>query len=333
MTNKQLAQQFEHLTASLQVIDPKKYFFQIRSYQRVIQLLIDMPEQISEIYREKGDLEFIDGIGPAIESKIVELLETGKSEEIEHYTQMMPQGMFPLLDIAGIGAKKAHKLATTFGITNPETAIDELEQLAKDGKIRELENFGEKSEMDIIENISRLRNSVESMPLEKALPIAEELIAYLKESPETTEATPLGSLRRKKKEVGDIDVGISTPNFSLVKEHVKKYPKLSRILASGDNLLRILLRGNIQVDIKCSPPERWGAFIQHFTGSKDHNIKLREHALKQGKSLSEHGIKLINEEKRLVEFASEEAFYNDLGLKWIKPEKRVGKDEIEKARL
>lgn len=333
MTNKLIAQQLENLTASLQIIDAKKYFFQIRSYQRVIQLLQDLPQEISEIYREKKDLEFMEGIGPAIEKKIIELLETGKCREIEHITNKMPAGMFPLLEIAGVGAKRAYKLATIFHITNPDTAVDTLDKLAKNGKIRELETFGEKSESDIIENISRLRNSVQSMPFETANSIAEDLIQFIVRDNSALEVIPLGSLRRKKKEVGDIDLGVSTNDFSSVKKHVKNYSKLQRVLAQGSNLMRILLKGNIQVDIKSSPPQRWGAFAQHFTGSKDHNIKLREYALKQGKSLSEHGIKLIDENNRLLDFDNEKDFYHFLGLKYIPPEKRIGKDEILKAKI
>lgn len=332
MTNQEIARQFEHLTAALQVLDPKKYFFQIRSYQRAIEILHDLTDEISSIYQDKKDLEFMEGIGPAIESKIVELLETGKCQEIERYTAQMPAGMFPLLDIPGIGAKRAYKLAMLFGFTDPNTAIDHLEKVAHAGKIRELEGFGVKSENDILGNISRLRNSVEKMDYDFAFPIADDLVKYIQQSSAVTRAEPLGSLRRKKKEVGDIDLGLATEDFEKVKEHIKKYPKLLRVIANGDNLIRILLENNIQVDIKSTPPQRWGAFVQHFTGSKDHNIKLREHALRQGKSLSEHGIKLIEDGKRLVEFADEKEFYAYLGLQWITPEQRIGKDEIERAK-
>lgn len=333
MTNLDIAKQFEHLTAALQVIDAKKYFFQIRSYQRVMEVLYDLPREISEIYHEKGDLEGIDGIGPAIESKIVELLTTGKCKEIEQYVKTMPPGMFPLLDIPGIGAKRAHKLATTFHLDNPKTAIDALEKIAKTGKIRELEKFGEKSEQEIIENIDRMKHSSGRMTFDEANTIAQELIEYLKPLKEVEHAEPLGSLRRHKESVGDIDLGISTNDFPAVKAVVKKFPALKRVVADGDNLIRILVHNNVQVDIKSSPPERWGAFIQHFTGSKDHNIKLCELALKKNLSLSEHGIKLIKENKKLVEFADEKAFYKYLGLKWIPPQERLGNDEIEQAKL
>lgn len=332
MTNQEIARQFEHLTAALQVLDPKKYFFQIRSYQRAIEILHDLTDEISSIYQDKKDLEFMEGIGPAIESKIVELLETGKCQEIERYTAQMPAGMFPLLDIPGIGAKRAYKLAMLFGFTDPATAIDRLEEIASAGKIRELEGFGLKSEQVILESIARLRHSSGRIPYTQAFSIADHLVKYIATHPAVSQTEPLGSLRRKKTEVGDIDIGLATQDFESVKEHIKLYPKLLRVLADGDNLIRILLKNNIQVDIKSTPPQRWGAFIQHFTGSKDHNIRLREHALKQGKSLSEHGIKLINEDKRLVEFAGEKDFYAYLGLQWITPEQRIGKDEIERAK-
>lgn len=332
MTNKEISKRFEYLSAALQLIDQKKYFFQIRSYQKISQVLIDLPKEIEEIYAEHQTLSDIEGIGPAIESKIIELLTTGHSVEMDQYISQVPAAVFPLLDVNGIGVKRAIKLVTTFGLTE-ENAIAELEKVAKEGKIRTMEGFGEKSEQDIIESISLHKNQQESMSYEDALKIANSIVKELKPCPVITEALPLGSLRRKKARVRDIDIGIATTDFAQAKTWVKKMPILRDILADGESLIRIILTDSTQVDIKSSPPERWGAFLQHFTGSKEHNIKLREFALKQGKSLSEHGIKLVDEDKRLVEFATEKEFYNYLGLDWIPPEKRVGEEEINQARL
>lgn len=332
MTNQDIARQFEHLAAALQLIDQKKFFFQIRSYQKVAQVLRDLPNEVAAIYDEKKSLDNIEGIGPAIEAKIIELLETGHSKEIDHHIGQVPAAIFPLIDVNGIGVKRAFKFVTLFNLT-PENAVDELEKVAKEGKIRVIEGFGEKSEQDIIESIELFRAQRSSFEYQEAIKIAEELLKELKKCSEIVEALPLGSLRRKKARIRDIDLGISTNDFEAVKKYVKNMKSVKQVLADGESLIRVILQNNIQVDIKSSPPQRWGAFLQHFTGSKEHNIKLREFALKQGKSLSEHGIKLVNENKRLVEFESEEAFYKDLGLQWISPEKRVGEEEINQARI
>lgn len=332
MTNQDISKRFEYLAAALQLIDQKKYFFQIRSYQKVAQVLRDLNEQVADIYEEKHSLDDIEGIGPAIESKIIELLTTGHSKEMDQYISQIPAAVFPLLDVTGIGVKRALKFVTTFQL-EPGTAVKELEKIAKAGKIRDLEGFGEKSEQDIIEAIELSKKQQDSFSYSEAFAIAQQLIDELKKCDAVKEAIPLGSLRRKKAQVRDIDLGISTTDFDQVKTFVKKTKLFKKALADGDNLLRIILQNNIQVDIKSSPPQRWGAFLQHFTGSKEHNIKLREFALKQGKSLSEHGIKLIEENKRLVEFDNEKDFYKYLGLHWIPPEKRVGEEEINDARL
>ncbi|MEO8581037.1 MAG: helix-hairpin-helix domain-containing protein [Patescibacteria group bacterium] len=332
MTNQEISKRFEYLAAALQLIDQKKYFFQIRSYQKIAQVLRDLPEQIEQLYQEKKSLDAIEGIGPAIESKIIELLTTGHSEEMDQFISQVPAAVFPLLDVNGIGVKRAYKFVSTFQLV-PKTAVDELEKLAQAGKIRTLEGFGEKSEQDIIEAINLSRHQEASYSYDKAFKIANELLKELKNCPQVDDALPLGSLRRKKARVRDIDLGISTTHFDQVKTFVKKIKNVKQILADGDNLIRVILQNNIQVDIKSSPPQRWGAFLQHFTGSKEHNIKLREFALKQDKSLSEHGIKLVDQDKKLVEFATEEEFYKYLGLQWIPPEKRVGEEEINQARI
>lgn len=332
MTNAEISQRFEYLAAALQLIDQKKYFFQIRSYQKVAQVLRDFPKEMADVYEEQKDLEGIEGIGPAIESKIIELLTTGHSKEMDEYIGQVPAAIFPLLDVNGVGVKRAYKFVTLFDL-KPETAVDELEKIAKAGKIRTLEGFGEKSEKDIIDSIALHRVQQDSMSYDDAIKIANELLEELRKCPAVEEALPLGSLRRKKARVGDIDLGLATTDFPQVKTAVKKIKLVKDVLADGENLIRVILQNNAQVDIKSSPPQRWGAFLQHFTGSKEHNIKLREFALKQNKSLSEHGIKLVDQDKKLVEFDTEEKFYNYLGLKWIPPEKRVGEEEINQARL
>jgi len=331
LTNLQIAREFEKLSIALQVIDAKKFFFQIRSYETAQEVIRNLTKELSQLYEEKQDLDKIDGIGPAIEHKIIELLTKGYSDEMKLHISSIPQAIFELTDIPGIGAKRALRLTTEFDLKEGK-AIEQLAKVAEAGKIRELDGFGEKSEKDIIDSIRRISIKHNSFTYDEAIDLAKKLIHEIKKSDAVLEVMPLGSLRRKKAVVKDIDLGISTNDYDKVKEVIKKISMIKEILAEGDQLIRVLLDNNIQVDMKSSPPQRWGAFLQHFTGSKEHNIKLRELALRQGKSLSEHGIKLIDEEKRLVEFKTEEKFYDYLGLKWIDPTERLGGDEIEKAK-
>lgn len=332
MTNQQIIDQFEKLVASLVIQDQKKYFYQIRSYENVIQVIRDLPEELADIYAREKDLEQIEGIGQAIEQKIIDLLTTGHSAELDKIIGRMPPAMFPLLKITGVGAKKAYRLATELDLSDDNPMAD-LAEAAKQQRIRELDGFGAKSEAEILEAIERSHHQKDSITRIEAQQIAQPLIKFLEECDACEEVLPLGSTRRQKATVRDIDIGVATNDFEAVKKHLKKYPGIAKILAQGDNLVRIITRENVQVDVKGSPPARWGAFLQHFTGSKEHNIKLREYSLKKGLSLSEHGIKRLDNPEEILEFATEEDFYKFLGLKWVPPEKRVGNDEIEKVKV
>jgi DNA polymerase (family X) len=332
MTNAQISKKFEHLAAALTYLDQKKFFFQIRSYDKIAQVLRDLPEEVSEIYKRDQKLEHVEGVGPAISAKIIEILEKGYSEEMEDGIKKVPPAIFPLLDLPGVGVKRAAKLVSTFNIT-ADDPVAQLKKFAMDHKIQELDGFGVKSEQDIIDAIERAANSRDSFTHEEAIEIANALLTELRKCPAITDALPLGSLRREKPKVRDIDLGVATTDFEEVKKYARKLPQVKEVIADGDNLIRLILQNNIQVDLKSSPPARWGAFLQHFTGSKEHNIKLREYALRRGLSLSEHGIKLIDQDKKLVEFDKEEDFYNYLQLKWIPPKERVGEEELVKYKL
>lgn len=332
MTNQNLAKKFEHLAAALTYVDQKKFFFQIRSYEKVAQVLRDYPEEFAEVIKKNPKLEKIEGVGPAISLKLKDLLEKGFNEEMEDGIKKVPAAIFPLIDLPGVGVKRAAKLIAAFGITD-ENPVAQLQKVAEDHKIRELDGFGEKSEKDILDAIERAKNSKDFYTHDEAIKIATELLEELKKSPDVIEGLPLGSLRREKPKVRDIDIGVASKSFDAVKDFARNLPQVKEVIANGDNLIRLILKNHIQVDLKNSPKSRWGAFLQHFTGSKEHNIKLREYALRQGKSLSEHGIKLVDEEMKLVEFDTEEKFYNYLGLQWIPPQERTGENELVKYKL
>lgn len=169
------------------------------------------------------------------------------------------------------------------------------------------------------------------MVLPFANELAEKLIAYLKKSPAVKEAYPLGSLRRMRETIGDVDIAVATEEPERVLEHFVSYPYKERVLEKGPATASILIAGGKHIDLMVQPPERFGSLLQHFTGSKEHNISLREFSLKKGLSLSEYGIKHVGSDKPMETFTSEEKFYNALGLSWIPPEMRENTGEIELA--
>lgn len=342
MTNAELGKLFSHVAAAYAVKNEKKYYFQILAYKKAAEAIESSPSQLSDHYKE-GKLDEIAGIGSSIKQYLTDIFETGKSEHLQKILDSVPSSMYPLLDIPSFGPKKAFKLVTAFNLTNPDTVIQDLQEIAKKGKIAQLEGFGQKSQQDILQAISEYGMGVDKssrMVLPYASEIADKIVSYLARCPDAIEVQTLGSMRRKKETIGDIDLAVATNKPDHVLEYFVNYPYKDRVLEKGDATASILITGGKHIDLMVQPPETFGSLLQHFTGSKEHNIKLREYALKKGLSLSEYGIKPINdktkdlkvrESKETKTFTSEEKFYNALGLDWIPPELRENTGEIEAA--
>lgn len=332
MSNQELSEVLNFISGVLAL--RKANPFRVRAYQNAAAVIEQYDRQLHEMFLTDPDFDKIPGIGDTLQTKLTELFTTGNIKAFQEYVSDIPAGTYVLDKVPGLGVKKAYKLATLFHLDNADTALADLLEVAKAGKIRDIEGFGEKSEADIIEAL-KFRIDKKRLPLAEAMAVATELLAELRQCPAVTRAEALGSLRRQLETVGDIDLGIAVSDIEIVKNYIKQLPHVKKVLVAGDQMIRVMLHDNHQVDIKVATPEEWGAFLQHFTGSKEHNIRLREFALKQGKSLSEHGIKVTDKEgaTHQEKYPDEESFYLALGLNWIKPEDRVGRDEITKAKL
>ena len=329
MTNLEIAKLLRNVAAAYTVRDEGKFRFQIMAYERVADAIEHATSEVKDIW-EDGKLGSIPGLGASIIAHLDELFKTGKVKHFQKLLRGLPGAMFVLLDIPGFGPKRAYKLVKELDIKNPTSAIGDLEKAAKQGKIRVLEGFGEKSEVDILEGIVRFRAreaKLTRMSLPYAYEIAQRVLTYLKKSPDVIRADPLGSLRRMVATVGDIDIAISTKNPKEVLNYFVKYPS-RRVLEKGEATSSLILENGHQVDLMVQSPQSYGALLQHFTGSKNHNIHLREIALQKGMSLSEYGIKV---EGKLQEYTTEEDFYHALGMDFIPPELREDTGEIEAA--
>ncbi len=305
------------------------------AYQKAADTVSNLTTEIGDFYRN-GTLDTLPGIGVTIRSHLEELFKTGKVSHFEWVLKDIPKAVFPLLDIPSFGPKKAYKLVKEFRLKNPTTVIDGLEKVARKGKIADLEGFGDKSQSDILRAISEFRlgkGKTTRMTLPYAMQVADKVVSYLKQSKFVLEAEPLGSLRRKVSTVGDIDIAVATNNPKEVIEHFVLYPHKERVIEKGEATSSILVSGGNQVDLMTQPPEAFGSLLQHFTGSKNHNIHLREFALKKGLSLSEYGIrrKMKRGKWKMENFSTEEQFYHAIGLEWIPPEIREDTGEIELA--
>lgn len=332
-TNHELAQVFAFIAGVISLKEGNS--FRARAYQNAAVAIEQHPQQLHEMFLTNPDFDKIPGIGETLQLKLTELFTTGNVKAFQKYVADLPAGMWPLFHLSGLGAKKAFRLATTFKLNNAATAVAELLKHAQAGEVQHLDGFGVKSEQDLI-TILQSADPKPRVSLAEAQPIAEEVVTYLKSCPAIQKIEVLGSLRRQTATVGDIDIGIAATDMAQVKTFVQDAKWVKRVVVAGEQLIRIILQDDRQVDIKLSTPAEWGAFLQHFTGSKEHNIRLREFALKQGKSLSEHGIKYLDDQGNVTtqkHFADEKEFYAELGLAWIPTQKRLGTTELQDYRL
>ncbi len=333
MTNSEIAKLLHKVAASYAIKNEAKYRFQIIAYQKASDAIANSTSEVSDLAKE-GRLKSITGVGPSIQEHLQELVKTGHVKHFDSVMEDIPQALFPLLDIPSFGPKKAFRLVSHFKLTNEKTVIQDVKKLAENEKIAELDGFGEKSQSDILRAINEYElgvNKTSRMTLPFAGELAEKIIAYMEKSPDVLKIYPLGSLRRRKETIGDIDLAVATKNPEKVLQHFADYPYKERVIEKGEATSSLLISGGKHVDLMVQPPVAFGSLLQHFTGSKEHNIHLREYALKKGLSLSEYGIRKKSNPSELVQYDDEVKFYEALGLEWMPPEMREDTGEIELA--
>jgi DNA polymerase (family 10) len=352
MTNQEVAELLEKIAAVYTIKEDNR--FKIIAYENAADSIKNSVVEVKDLWKD-GKLSTLPGIGKSIAGYLDELFRTGRVKHFEIVLRGVPASIFPLLEIPGFGPKKAYKIVSLLKLNNPEKVIDELLQAARGGKIAPIEGFGDKSQQDIIEAIERFKRGQgreKRMPLPYAYNLADEVIDYLNKHKDTLDAVPLGSLRRMLATIGDIDIAVATNNPKETIKWFLAYPKKEKVVEEGGSGATILLDSGRQIDLRVQSPKKFGAMLQYFTGSKAHNIHLREYALKKGLSLSEYGIKPLkknqelilrlrsgqgikktefNKKEGLYEIEKEEDFYKALGLAWMPPEIREDRGEIEAA--
>jgi DNA polymerase (family 10) len=327
MTNLQIARLFRAVAAAL-ILEKDDNRFRITAYERAADAIEHATSEIKDLW-ENGELKNLTGIGANIAAHLDELFKTGRVKHFREILDAYPPAMFELLDIPGVGPKSAFRLCKDLGISKAHTAISMLEKAAKKGHIASLDGFGDDSQAEILKGIQEFRGRSRRLLLPIAEKTARDITDWLSKIPEVKRTESLGSLRRKAATVGDVDISVASDNPDKVIEHFKKYPQKIRVLEAGEHTASLILPNDYQVDLMVQPPASYGSLLQHFTGSKHHNIALREYALKRGLSLSEYGIKTG---RGLKTFTDEESFYKFLGLDYIPPELREDTGEIEAAK-
>lgn len=320
-SNKDIAKFLRSIAAAYSVKGGD--FFKINAYNRAADSVEHATSELKNLW-DDDKLDTIPGLGKGIQNHLDELFRKGKVKHFEQIKKDLPQAMFELLDIGGMGPKTAYRLAKQLKIKD----LKDLETKARAGKIRNLPGFGAKSEQDILTSISEFKGREARHLLPLAFSTAERVVEHLRQLPQCQRADPLGSLRRMVATVGDIDIAVASSDPAKIINHFKNFREVGRVLEAGPKTASVILKNGIQVDLMVQPPDAYGSLLQHFTGSKNHNIHLREIALKKGFSLSEYGIKV---KRRLQKFQTEEDFYKFLGMDWIEPELREDNGEIEAA--
>jgi len=324
MKNDEIARVFLEMADLLEIKGENP--FKVRAYRRAAQIIDHLPDPIADRIARGEDLQEIPGIGEAIAKKSAELVATGKLAAYEELKAQFPAGMIRLLEVQGIGPKTAHRLATELGIDS----VAALEQALVDGRVAALPRMGEKTAQNLLRQIQACKGQDRRIPIGEALPIVEEILAALGPLPGVRNLTAAGSLRRFRETVGDIDLMGTADDPGAVVAAFAGLPQIREVLARGPTKASVLLDKGLQVDLRMVEHQAFGSLLQHFTGSREHNIALRTKAQRQGLSLSEYGITRIDT-NQLERFPDEEAFYRRLGLDWIPPEIREDQGEIDLA--
>jgi DNA polymerase (family 10) len=308
-----------------EVLTIKEDRFRSRAFNTAAQRIVSLTEDIRKI-RDRGELQEIPGVGKGIAAVIEEILETGESKVLEELEASLPPGIREMMRLEGIGPKTAVRLQKALGIAS----IDDLEKAAKESRIQGLKGFGEKTEANILEAIEELRSRQDRFLLGAVLPIIEEIKAYMAKSDNVLAVEVAGSARRRRDTVGDLDVLVSSLSPEAVSERFVSMPPVARVLSHGPTRSTVVMENFLQVDLRVVPPESYGAALQYFTGSKDHNVKLRTIAVRAGYKLNEYGL-FDRETDESVAGEDEEGIYRALEMDLIPPELRENRGEIEVA--
>lgn len=326
MENHQIAAVFEEISNLMKIIqDDPKWTFKSAAYDRAKRAIESYAEQMADILKDPGrKLTDVPGVGADLAAKIKELVATGKCQYHQDQLKKIPRGLLQMLELQSVGPQKVRLFYKELGIKS----VDELEAAAQAGKLRDLPGMKGRSEENIVKAIEVFRRAAGRFRLDTAYETAQELIAYLTELKAVEQVQPAGSFRRGRETVGDLDLLVTGRDHAGIAEHFVKHPAVEQVLAKGEDKVSVKLKDDLQVDVRLLERKSYGAALQYFTGSKEHNVALRDRAKRRGWKLSEYG---LYDGDKVLASRTEEEIYEKLGLAWIPPELRENLGEIEAA--
>ncbi|WP_434530634.1 DNA polymerase/3'-5' exonuclease PolX [Haloarcula sp. NS06] len=316
------------------LLDAKGVEYKPRAYRRAAENIRDFPGAIEGLAAEgEASVGEIDGVGDAISAKVVEYFDTGEIEELTELREDLPVEIDALTAVEGVGPKSVGSLYEALGITT----LDELEAAAEAGEIQEVSGFGAKTEQNILDNIDFAREAHERSLLGEARPYGDRIRRYMAAGDAVAECALGGSIRRWRPTIGDVDVLVGTTDPDAVVERFADWEGLDRVIESGDTKASAYA-DDVRVDLRIVDPSEFGAALQYFTGSKDHNVAVRNRAIEQDLKVNEYGVFDVDgvedDDQRageLVASETEEAVYDALGMDWVPPELRENRGEVEAA--
>jgi len=332
MKNQEIARLLREIADFLELQDVE---YKPRAYRRAARNVESLSEPIEDVH-ERGDLESIEGVGESIAAKIAEYLETGELEYYEELRADLPIDIEAITSVEGVGPKTAKKLYRELGVAT----LTDLERAAEAGRIAELEGFGEKSQANILDHLERAKRGQERMLLGRAFPIASDVEDRLGESDAFDRVDVVGSFRRRRPTVGDIDVLATAPDPGEAMAEFVSHDDVKEVLARGETKSSVVVSGDLQMDLRIVDEAEYGAALVYFTGSKDHNIAIRNRAMERDWKLNEYGLFDVGDVddadagqragERLAG-ETEEGIYDALDLDWIPPELREDTGEVDAA--
>ncbi|HXZ38737.1 MAG TPA: DNA polymerase/3'-5' exonuclease PolX [Thermodesulfobacteriota bacterium] len=324
MENKTIADIFTEIADILEIQGENP--FRVRSYRNAARTIVDMSRSLESLVKAGEDLEEIPGIGKSMSEKIQEILSTGKCHTLEELRSRVPPGLTELLKLEGLGPKKVKALYDELSVDS----VDRLEKAAQAGRLRNLPGMGLKTEEKVLKSIEHYRAGMGRFKLSVGFQYAEALLRHLKGVPGVKRLDPAGSFRRRRETIGDLDILAICGKGCKVMDRFAGYGDVAEVLAKGDTKSSVRLKCGLQVDLRVLEEESYGAALHYFTGSKAHNVTLRERAKEKGLKVSEYGVFRAKDEKRLSG-AEEEDVFTAVGLPLIPPELREDRGEVQAA--
>lgn len=322
LSNSEIADIFNRMADMLEIKGENP--FKVRAYRNAARTVQNLGKSLEDLAESGMDLTKLPGIGADLSEAITEILKTGKFSKLEALKKELPQGLDRLLSIEGLGPKRIRQLYDSFGITS----LDELAKVAQSGEIYNLKGFGPKLVEKILKGVRLAKKAGRRFRFDIAKPFAEELKNYLQSFEGVIKVEVAGSYRRRKETVGDLDILVVAKNWEAVTEWFVKYEKVKEVVSKGPTRSTVILRNDLQVDLRSVAKESYGSALHYFTGSKAHNIKIRKMAVERGWKINEYG---IYEGKKRLGGESEEQLYSLMGLDYIEPELREERGEVEAA--